>query len=261
MNTAKNIDLKENNINLTSKLILSENFILRMKQLNHEWLSILLESAWIKQWISIPKNVPVEKLVDAIKINNPLALERIKQHLESRKIDENKIFCISIGQTGYKQKPQKTFFYSIWVEEWKHNILREIDPLKIPEFLQSYINWNSDIYITKEIEKLHNECVKILNSLISTSQEIDKAKQLLQMIFACVYNQDLNNTGKEYFVIWWNIAIETTCSEIKLKIISNLQQRAQLYETDKPWNKKILSKAWTIKKKKEPSSWKLIKIY
>lgn len=263
MNAALNINTcgQDDKIKFSSRLILSENLIWRMKKLDHEWLSVLLANAWIKQTIEMPKNISVSILVDAISKSNPEIMLRIKKYLDSRKINENEIFCISIGKTPYKQVPEKTFFYSIWVEEWKHNILREVDPLKIPSYLQVYINWNADYYTNKEIEALYEECVWILNSLVSNNSEVTKAKLLIQMILASQNNQSIGKIEKEYFIIWWNIAVEVNCSNTKLRTLDLMEQRAKVVEAR--WNysfKQVLTRAWTIKKK-DNSGWKIIKIF
>lgn len=241
MNTAKVIDIHTScrRPDLNTKVLLSDNFIMRMKQLDHTWLATLLQNAWILQQKVMP-NIPVPILVESISRSNPMILWRIKEYLNSRNSSKYRMVCLEKWE-WINSLPQKTFFYTK-DPEWK--VLKEIWGQFIPECITSYINWIRTEGVISMIEALYTTNILILNSLSSTAEQVNKAAFIIQLIETTLDGSGSKKSETCYSVTW-NIAVQDAT---RAKVFDFLWQKSKavgiLWKPSKP----VLTSSWAYGK-------------
>lgn len=237
MNTARAIYTNESyrKPELNTKVLLSDNFIERMKRLDHAWLATLLQNAWITQQKVMP-NIPVPILVESISRNNFSILSKIKNYLNTRNSSKYRMLCLPINSSQ-----EKAFFYTT-DSEWK--ILKEIWGQFIPEYIRSYINWIKSESIISAIESLYTANILILNSLSSTSEQASKASFIIQLIETVVEKKPSKNPREGYVVIW-NFAVK---DEAKARVLNLLDIKSRTVGILWKANMPVLTSSWAYGK-------------
>lgn len=241
MNTARAIYTNESYRipELNTKILLSDNFIERMKRLDHTWLATLLQNAGIIQQKIMP-NIPVPILVDSISRNNPTILSAIKNYLNTRNSSKYRMVCLEKWE-WMNSIWVKTFFYTS-DPEWK--ILKEIWEKFIPECIRSYINWIRTEGIISGIEDLYTTNALTLNSLSSTSEQVNKASFIIQLIETTT-GQITNKNPKEGYAVTWNLAVK---DESRARIFDLLWKKAKFVGMLWKPNKPVLTSSWAYGK-------------